>query len=1151
MRIHYLFKPYETMRYLTSVLFLCLLIPAFSFENMSVTSDGRITLALSGDGWYLWEDRAAQWEHDKLYLPDEATDLSRLPVNPPTGGWDQLHVQQAKAVHVPGTVEEYATTTDHPQPHDHVGVSWWFRTLEVPAKAKGKRVIIHFESVRLRAEVYLDGQLVAYDMIGESPFDADITHAVKPGHEQCLAIRVTNPGGNFHWQDFNEMHWGDYQIPPGRGFGGIIGRVWMDIVDPVYITDIYMQNQPRPTTVKALMSVYNVENKTVYRDVILSVKEKGNPEHSVWEKKMSHVRLVPGDNQISTVIECPEAKLWNPDTPFLYTCRVELHQGRQLKDRSEQTFGFRWFDADGIGKEAVLRLNGQRVMLKSAISWGYWPVTGLYATSEMAEKQVMTAKSLGLNMLNFHRSIGSPVVLEKADELGLLYYEEPGSFHSAGHDPFIRTMVNTKLRRMIKRDRSHPSLIIYNLINEFGGVRSRDKALVEKRMNDMRAAHAIDPSRIMTFTSGWASKELAEEDSKAHMMPFDTLLYRKGWFDNHRAGGPATWEEKYYQSPTENLMYTDNHTEIYMRGEEGAISTPPRIVEIAHEIDEKGTTGWDGLFWKTQYEAFQDYFRQNKLADSFGTVDSLTRLMGDVSFDHQVRRIQGMRMQDLEDSYVINGWEAMPYDNHSGIVDIYRNPKGNLSTLAYYTQPLYVAVVPRTQFVRLPGKAFVDFYLINEKNLNGEYLLSVHLCTPDGLKKVTMVKEVCITGGDRFGELLWENCEFDIPAPSGMYRIEACLSDKGGTICAQGKDEILGIEQGSGQLIGKGALYGPADNAVNTFYQSATGNVLPTYRSDMEPQDWIIVTRPSLDTPQLVEQAFFKQPLTVSYFQTDDISALAATGQDRLIDRNFTDGAQPDASLPANQSFSIIWNGTLVAPQEGVYMIGAHAGDGIRLTVNGKRVIDEWGNKEDITLARPFHLKKGEEVDIELQYRQRTPSGHVRLVWSRPDNASIAPNELLKRVEQDGTTLLLLDSSESWMDAIAQACGMEYGGYYTVGKDWIGGIHFVKSHPLFEGLPVDCAMGWPYQQLVQEGDRRMGFMVKGAELVVGSYRSSPFHLGTAVGVITHGKGKILFSTLDIIRHLNENTNVSEVARKLFCNFVENAAKWHKEGITHK
>ena len=70
-----------------------------------------------------------------------------------------------------------------------------------------------------------------------------------------------------------------------------------------------------------------------------------------------------------------------------------------------ETFGFGWFAPENIGEEATLKLNGRRIMLRSAISWGYWPVTGLIATPEMAEKQITTAKQLGLNMLNFHRNI--------------------------------------------------------------------------------------------------------------------------------------------------------------------------------------------------------------------------------------------------------------------------------------------------------------------------------------------------------------------------------------------------------------------------------------------------------------------------------------------------------------------------------------------------------------------------------------------------------------------------------------------------------------------------------------------------------------------------------------------------------------------------
>ena len=191
--------------------------------------EGRFTLSLSGDGWFLWQDKQAEWKQDRLFLPEEITGLSRLPVNPPTGGWERLQPRHARAVQVPGTVEEYLTTSDYPRPEDGVGVSWWFRTLKLPADLKGKRFLIHFESVRLRAEVYLDRKLVAYDIIGESPFDADITEAVQPGKEQCLAVRVTNPGGNFHWQDFKFLRADRLAVSSD-------GYVWMRFLLSMYLT---------------------------------------------------------------------------------------------------------------------------------------------------------------------------------------------------------------------------------------------------------------------------------------------------------------------------------------------------------------------------------------------------------------------------------------------------------------------------------------------------------------------------------------------------------------------------------------------------------------------------------------------------------------------------------------------------------------------------------------------------------------------------------------------------------------------------------------------------------------------------------------------------------------------------------------------------
>lgn len=1130
------------MKKYSPLVLLCSLLFSFSFSVYA--GEGRYTMPLMGSGWSLWLDKEASWQNDHLYLPHEITDLSLLPVNNPTGGWQTLNNNpNAVSVEVPGTVEEYLTVSDNPRPEDFKGVSWWYRKITIPADRKNKRHLIYFESVRMRAEVYLDGQLVAYDLIGETPFHVDITDEAKPGTEQLLAVRVTNPGGNFHWQDFDIQKWGEYNIPPARSFSGIIGRVKLESVNPVFISDIYMQNTPEMTKVNAIVSFINETYSGVKQDVELTVSEKTNPDKIVFRQLLKHVSFPSGKYEMMIPVSVPGAKLWDLDTPELYTCNIQIKKGKNILDQDQKNFGFRWFTVDGVGTDAVLRLNGRRVMLRSAISWGYFPVTGLIATPEMAEKQVLTAKKLGLNMLNFHRCIGSPVVLEKADELGLLYYEEPGSFHSANHDPFIRTIVNEKLKRMVYRDRSHPSLVIFNLINEFGGILSRDKELVAKRMNDMREAHAVDPSRIMTFTSGWAGSEDKEEDSKSHMLPFDTTLYRKGWFDNHRAGGPETYVESYYKGPKDNIMYTTNRMEAFLRGEEGAISTPPRIQMIYNQIMDSGKTGWDGLFWKSQYKAFTDFFQKKELAAHFGTLDSLTRAMANVSFEHQGRRIEGMRMQNLGDAYMVNGWEAMPYDNHSGIVDIYRNPKGDASVLAYYNQPLYVAVASRNQVVKLPGSATVDFYIVNEKDLKGNHTLEIEMIAPDGKVAYTRSEAVNIEGGETFGQLLLESVEIPVNGKEGTYRIQAAIKTSNQQVCAHGHDEVVAVTWQADDLAGNGAYYGNEDDKVATFYKETTGKELPAFTAETGKLDWLVVNRSSLDEPVVIPSAYFKDQngnstLKATWFSEPDMHMVASVKTDAEINRTFVDGAQPDESVSANQAFAVVWEGDIYPPESGQYLLGVETNRGVRMYVNGQQLIDEYYNEKPVRQDRPVVMEAGKPVRVRVVYRQTHQSGQIQLKWSQPSAAVIAPQKIFERVKKDGTTLILLGSTETWMKAVAEYTNTTYNGYYNVGKNWIGGIHFVKEHPLFAGLPVNTALNWPYQSVVRNGDQRFGFRMQGEELVVGSYRSTPFELGTAVGVISCGKGKIIFSALDIVDNLDDPSGPAEVARKILCNYIK-------------
>ncbi|MCD8386402.1 MAG: PA14 domain-containing protein [Bacteroidales bacterium] len=1093
-------------------------LPILFFLTIGMAASAATPISLGP--WALTLDPEAEWQNDTLYLPSETIDYKQLPYNPPTQGWQSLESENSIPVSIPCTLEEIFTSSAQPQPMDQTGVSWWSARFCAPKIKKGERVILHIGAVRQRAEIFVDSTLVGYDLIGETPFDLDITDAIQSDRSQLLSLRITHPGGNYHWQDYDPMLWGKYELVPGRAFGGILAPISLEIVPSIYIEDLYIQNQPDIISVRVIANIRNVSSRPSKKNITLSISPKSqnflSPQYSATEPRaldsslnpvlVENIKatLHPGNNQIEIPISLPDAQIWDLYHPNLYTAILSVGDHQASKN-----FGFRWLEADGIGEDAVIRLNGRRIFLTTAISWGYWPETGLYPTPEMAVKQVESAKALGLNMLSFHRNIGNELVLNAADSLGLLYYEEPGGFHACASD-FSREMANEKLARMIKRDRSHPSLVIYNLINEWGGRNARNSELTAKRLEDMRQAHALDPSRIITFTSGWASTEEAEEPAKAHILPFDSTLCMRGWWDNHRAAGPATWEDGYYRSPSDNLMHSDNLTEIVMRGEEGALSSPPRIAMYG-----KDAKGWDGPFWREQFDIFEQYFNDNGLAESFGDLDSFTRALADVALDHQGRRIQGMRMQDVGDIFAINGWEAMPYDNHSGIVDIYRNCKGNAEVLTRYTQPCYVAVCPRSQFHAInseskmhnPQLSLVDFYLVSDGSLSGPGMLKYSVISPLGCIIYSDSISVDLKGGYTLGQLLLSSAKIPIGRVEGLYTLTAELKTKEATLT--GSDQIL-------------ALIDP-------------GNLL----SAVPPSGgWgaDIITQSAYASPELIPQSAYASPFSVTYYRDNDIGEKAFTDTDPLIDHFYNDGAQPHPNLPANQLFSAIWQGKIIAPITGTYMIGLMTDNGTRMSVNGVRLFDEWRRHGDITITRPVSFRAGQEIDIQVEYSQNQPSGYVQLVWTLPDQKAMDIDSIMTRVKE-GRRLVILDHADTWMEEICRYTGATLHGNYTVGKNWVGGVHFATRNPLLDPLPQAQGLGWAYQALVRDGERRAGFEIDGAEMIVGSYRSWPFHLGTAMGRIPYGKGEIIFSTLDILSNLDLDEPAAIVARRLLQNLI--------------
>lgn len=763
--------------------------------------EGRIVRDLSANNWKIWLDTAAEWKNDKLYAPPVS--LQSLPVNPPVGGWQKLKGTQGKTVKLPATVEEFywgQNKNSFGVSGNYLGVSWFSTSIHIPVSDKGKRIMLHFESVRFRAEIYINEKLAGYDLVTGTPFEVDITNYVTYGALNSIAVRITDPNGNFDWRDSQNFMWGDYRTQPTHGFGGITGKVQLVVTNKTFVDDIYIKNKPSVREVDVQVILTNQAAGPAEGNLQLQIRENKANGKVIFQKNYPPLTLAEGSTAASYSLTINDARTWSVDSPHLYILTATWKGKDRIIDKKEQRFGFRWFEVRDINGDKQFYLNNKRIVVRTAISWGFWPVNGIAPTDSLAKKQVMIAKQLGLNMLNFHRTIGQQNVLNYADELGLLYYEEPGGnqypadrFNAT--DPtgrmqadFYFAVRDEKLFRMIKRDRNHPSLVIYNFHNERGAEPQQKDSL------QMLAAHALDETRIKTYNSSNGSIKMGPDKRfKLHLLPYSTAFHDYGWFDQHHAGGPGVYHDNLYKNPADFAKYFDHKDEIIYYGEEGAIGTPPRLQLIRADILKRGTDiGWESDSYLKWYDAYDSFLKKNGFSKAFPDVDALTTGMGNVAYYYQGRILENIRISNTIDGYAVNGWESMMLENHSGIVDNYRNPKGDVNLIARYNQPVYIAVKINRKVIATGDTSLVDFHIVNEVDLHGDYNLLVKVLDNDRKLLLTKVIPVKVSGGIVYGELLSAALPV-VAAKEGYIYVTADLR-KNETTVAKGDDIIYAVK---------------------------------------------------------------------------------------------------------------------------------------------------------------------------------------------------------------------------------------------------------------------------------------------------------------------------------------------------------------------
>jgi hypothetical protein len=424
-----------------------------------------------------------------IVLPLDGTwRLASDPRNPPPAGfekgWCDTVRPDAVEAPVPGIAQQGL-------PKKHLWF-WYYKTFAAPVNPhSGGRYLLKFEAVDYWAWVWLNGKPVGEHEGPETPFVLDVTEAIKPGQDNLLAVRVLN------YDEGGAMpNRAKAQAPEWMKYGGITGRVDLRTAPPVRIEDVYARPDPATGAIAIQAVIRNAGGKAAKGRVEFTVASISSAGAALLDMAAVERDLPSGDTPIKAQLRVEHPQLWSLDDPYLYrvTARVTVAGETPAVDERGVRCGFRDFRvADGY-----FTLNGKRIFLKSTHTGNHTPLGYIGPPDcELLRRDLLYAKASGFNTVRFITGAAWSDQLDLCDELGLMVYEESCAAWCMQDSPKLAERFDRSLREMIVRDRNHPSLTIWGLLNE-----TKDGPVFRHAVEALSVVRDLDETRLVLLSSG-------------------------------------------------------------------------------------------------------------------------------------------------------------------------------------------------------------------------------------------------------------------------------------------------------------------------------------------------------------------------------------------------------------------------------------------------------------------------------------------------------------------------------------------------------------------------------------------------------------------------------------------------------------------------
>ncbi|MCU4174269.1 beta-galactosidase GalA [Carboxylicivirga sp. N1Y90] len=485
--------------------------------------------------------------------------------------WRKLNLPHDWAVEVP-----HSASASHSHGYKAIGpgfpdvsVGWYRKVFVIDSIDLGKQIFLDFDGVSRDAKVWVNGHYLGNEPSGYQSFSYNISDILNYGSENIVAVRA------------------DVSMEEGWYYegAGIYRHVWLRKTPNVHIpkdgTFVYSQISENSANITVEADIANNDTQAFEIEIRHQLIDASGKIISTSE--VSHVQLKPmGQTTVKANLSAEKPQLWSLENPYLHRMVTQLLVDGHLVDEYTTPFGIRSvrFDAD-----KGFFLNGEHIKLKGTNNHQDHAGVGCGMPDDLIRWRIQQLKNFGSNAIRSSHNPPTPELLQLCDEMGMLVIDEN------------RLMGTTKkalqeLERLIRRDRNHPSVIVWSIGNEEWGIEWND---IGARMTQTMQNYAkqIDPTRPINVavSGGWGDGS----STTVEVMGFNYLVH----------GSTDEYHKKFPNTPC-------------IGTEEGSTYTTRGIYEVDDEQHYKTAYDVKPLEdWFTIQECWKHYCERDYLAGMF------------------------------------------------------------------------------------------------------------------------------------------------------------------------------------------------------------------------------------------------------------------------------------------------------------------------------------------------------------------------------------------------------------------------------------------------------------------------------------------------------------------------------------------------------